>query len=140
MFDLFRFIVLRPAEPAPLSAAIEVGGESPLMGALEAARGANPALPAMRRIADAFVDGPNYLGDPSTQVPAAALLLLLEDLRNGKVENATDLDTYIRKRLGAAAKDSVGQSQHYSRNKRILGRNVPNVCAPSHRRRHKTRP
>lgn len=72
MFDLFRFVALRPPEPADTADAIELRADTPLLSEMRQALAGPSPRKAVRDLANAYIDSDRFVPGASS-LPAAAL-------------------------------------------------------------------
>lgn len=114
MFDLFRFIMLRPPEEADIRDGIAVANDTELHGKLKQARASDEPLAEMREVAEAFVRSEKFIGQPNAIHHAASL----KDLHSALLDNAqadlVQMKTLMRNAFDKPADEVVARSTFQS--------------------------
>src|SRR5215470_9016258 len=119
MFDLFRFIMLRPPEEADVQDGVAVANDTELHGELKQARAGDEPLAEMREIAESFVRSEKFVGQPNAITHAASL----KDLHSALLDNAQAdlprLKTLAQNAFGKPAGEVVASDTFLSDKTRV---------------------
>ena len=119
MFDLFRFIMLRPPEKPSAQDEIQVAGDSILHTQLKRAREGVEPLRAMRDLAEAFTKGNTFVGQPGSIPSAGALNTLGDELHAKPHAHLAELKTLVSNAFHKSAREVAASNQFLSDKSRV---------------------
>lgn len=111
MFDLFRFVMLRPAVPVDPHEIVSTVADSDLQQQLERDRQRPAPAPPMEHTANKYLDGPHAVSKVDSLAFATAYDGLAEALRTAIPANRAALLTKIKSASGLAAGDLVDEQR-----------------------------
>lgn len=114
MFDLFRFVMLRPPEKEEAANPISINAESDLLARLRAEHNSGAPLVEMRRIAEEFMDTDDFVRDASSLHWSQALdsfhNQLQERLSNSAALTLDELTDLVESSFDSSAEELVNDS------------------------------
>ena len=110
MFDLFRFIMLRPPEKVDAEDGLDVAPDGELHDELKDARNGDNPLSAMQRIAETFVAGERFVGEPQVAQHGAALNSLHEVVSESHTAHLTQMKTFVRNAFDHSAAEVIADA------------------------------
>jgi hypothetical protein len=111
MFDVFRFVALRPPEQADVATAIALRSDTALLSQMRRALAGPSPRKALRELADAYIDGDRFLPGAAKVAEGASLGRLHERVQALSSVDETSLAAWtglVRDATGRDAGDSLG--------------------------------
>ena len=119
MFDLFRFIMLRPPEKTDERDGILIAKETELHGQLLQARVGEEPLARMRQVAEGFVQGDQFVRSPDGIQHGASLNALHASLLDAAGARLAAIGTLIRNAFDQSAAELVANDTFRSGKRRV---------------------